>query len=292
MKGIIFDIKRFAVHDGDGIRTTVFFKGCPLNCIWCHNPEGLWAEKVLSYTAHNCLNCGECVRICNAHEIVDGRHIFKRELCVSCGRCEEICPADALKLYGKSVETDELLPILLEDKAFYEKTGGGITLSGGECLCQAEFCRELLKLLKKEGIHTAVDTSGFVPKDAIDAVMAYTDIFLYDIKAYDENVHRKCTGVPNEIILENLKYIDSCGKKTEVRIPYVPDYNSDQIEKIAVFLSGLKNLTRVKLLPYHNYAQSKYEAFDMEYSAPEKVPEKSEIETAVQILKSYGLDAV
>ncbi len=288
MKSRIFEIKRFAVHDGDGIRTTVFLKGCPLKCVWCHNPEGISFEPQLAYYENKCTLCGECVKACKekAHSIESGVHIFERGKCVLCGKCEKACFNGALNLYGKEMTIDELMPILLEDRDFYENSGGGVTLSGGECLCHADFCVELLKRLQNEKIHTAVDTCGFVPRDAIDKVLPYTDIFLYDIKAFDEYVHIKCTGQSNRLILENLKYIDCCGKKTEVRIPFVPEYNSDQIYKIAEFLKGLKNITKVRVLPYHNYAGSKYKSLDMKNTLPEKLPDEKEIKDSEKILKS------
>ena len=282
MKATIFEIKRFAVHDGDGIRTTVFFKGCPLKCVWCHNPEGISFKPQISYLSHKCMGCAECAKVCKsgAHAIDNGQHVFYREKCIGCGACETACLGEALKLYGKGMTVEKLMPILLEDKDFYQNSGGGVTLSGGECLMQADFCAELLRELKKNHIHTAVDTCGFVSREAIDKVMQYTDIFLYDLKAYDEEVHIKCTGQSNKMILDNLQYIDACGKKIEIRIPYVPEYNSDETEKIADFLSELKNITKVRVLPYHNYAGSKYEALDMENTLPERVPDEAELEKA------------
>lgn len=263
MKAIISDIKRFAVHDGDGIRTSVFLKGCPLKCVWCHNPESIAFVPQTAFYEHKCVGCGVC----------------KKE-----GFTAENCLGDAQVLYGKEMTLEELLPILLEDRDFYESSGGGVTLSGGECLCQSDFCAELLKQLKENGINTAVDTCGFVPKGSIDKVLPYTDVFLYDIKAFDENVHIKCTGQSNRLILENLKYIDSLGKAIEVRIPYVPGYNSDQIEKIAEFLKSLKNLKAVKVLPYHNYAGSKYAALGMENTLPQSLPTEEEIQKAKKLL--------
>ena len=265
MKALISDIKRFAVHDGDGIRTTVFFKGCPLKCVWCHNPESISFKPQFAFYEHKCIGCGEC----------------QKE-----GFTAEQCLGEAKVFYGKEVTVEELLPKLLEDKDFYETSGGGVTLSGGECLCQADFCAELLKRLKENGINTAVDTCGFVPRDAIDKVMPYTDIFLYDVKAFDKGMHIKCTGQSNELILKNLKYIDSCNKSIEIRIPYVPDYNSDQIEKIAEFLKPLKNIKAVKVLPYHNYAASKYAALGMENTLPKCLPSEEEINTARDLIKS------
>ena len=191
MKATIFEIKRFAVHDGDGIRTTVFFKGCPLRCVWCHNPEGLSAIPQTAHYSHKCIGCGEC----------------KKE-----GFGPSDCLGEAYTVYGREVLADELLPLLLEDRDFYENSGGGVTLSGGECLIYADFCAELLRRLKAEGIHTAVDTCGYVSREALDKVIPYTDVFLYDIKAADESVHIKCTGVSNRRIIENLRYLDSLGK--------------------------------------------------------------------------------
>ncbi len=265
MKGIIFEIKRFAVHDGDGIRTTVFFKGCPLRCVWCHNPEGLSRKPQEAFYKHKCIGCGEC----------------KKE-----GFAPEDCLGEARILYGKAVTVDELLPMLLEDKDFYETSGGGVTLSGGECLMQADFCTELLMRLKENGIHTAVDTCGFVSKNALDNVIPYTDVFLYDVKAYDEDVHIKCTGVSNKQILENLIYLDSKGKDIEIRIPYVPDYNDGQIEKIAYFLAQLKSIAKIRVLPYHDYAGSKYEALSIKNTLPGRLPTDEELEAARYLIKN------
>jgi len=279
MKATIFEIKRFAVHDGDGIRTTVFFKGCTLKCIWCHNPEGIGFKPQLAFYANKCIGCGECKRICT------------RDECITCGKCEEICLGSARKLYGREVTVEELMPQLLEDAEFYENSGGGVTLSGGECLCQADFCAELLCELKKNNIRTAVDTCGYVPRASIEKVMENTDIFLYDLKAIDEDVHIRCTGQPNGLILDNLRYIDSIGKPIEIRIPYVPGYNDDQIEKMAKFLSGLKNITKIRVLPYHNYAGSKYASLTMENTLPDLLPTESEVKNAVELLKRYGMNA-
>ena len=234
--------------------------------MWCHNPESISFKPQIAYYVNKCIGCGEC----------------QKE-----GFTTEGCLGDARVLYGKEMTIEELLPLLLEDKDFYETSGGGVTLSGGECLCQSDFCAELLKALKKEGINTAVDTCGFVSKEAIDKVLPYTDTFLYDIKAIDEDVHIKCTGQSNKVILYNLKYIDSLGKKIEIRIPYVPEYNSNQIKKIAEFLKQLKNIKAVKVLPYHNYAGSKYAALGMENTLPQILPTEEEIKKAEDLLFLY-----
>lgn len=283
MAGIITDIKRFAVHDGDGIRTTVFFKGCPLECVWCHNPEGIKSRPEIGYYEHKCRDCGLCAKLCKANTYKDGRHEFNSTECDLCGKCSTVCPAEAFTVYGKLVTAEELLTILLEDKDFYENSGGGITLSGGECLMQADFSKEVLTLCKNTGLNTAVDTCGCVPKDAFDKVIPYTDMFLYDIKAIDPKIHKKCTGRSNELILENLKYIDSLGCKSEIRIPYVPGYNSGEIEKIRDFLLPLKNVTRVKVLPYHNLAGSKYKALGRGAELPHTVPSEEDIASVQSI---------
>lgn len=292
MKAKIFEIKRFAVHDGDGIRTTVFLKGCSLKCVWCHNPEGIGFKEQLAYYEDKCIGCGVCCGVCDtgAHIMKDGMRIFNREKCVGCGKCADECLGNALNFYGKEMSVDEVFEIIMEDREFYENSRGGATLSGGECLMQADFCAELLKKLKSSGVNTAVDTCGFVPRKSLDKVIPYTDVFLYDFKAFDEDVHIKCTGYSNIIILENLKYIDSMDKKIEIRIPYVPDFNSDQIEKIGEFLGGLKNVTKVRVLPYHNFAGSKYKSLDMENTLPGTLPTSEEIKKAEEILRKYNLN--
>ncbi len=290
----VFEIKRFAVHDGDGIRTTVFFKGCPLRCVWCHNPEGISQGPELAYYAHKCTVCGACASKCESgcHTVENGVHTFDRSRCTACGKCESVCIGGALKLYGKEMTARELFEILVEDKMFYDRSGGGVTLSGGECLMHADFCAELLKMLKDEGISTAVDTSGCVSKKAIDTVFPFTDVFLYDLKAFDSEIHRMATGLPNTRIIENLSYINDLGGRVEVRIPYVPEYNGAEIEKIAEHLSGLKCITKVRVLPYHNYASSKYSALGMENTLPVTLPADEEIERAVSVLESYGIKTV
>ncbi len=250
MQAQIFEIKRFAVHDGNGIRTAIFFKGCPLRCLWCHNPEGLTSQPEVA----NYKNRGE------VH-------------------------------YGEQYSVNELMNIVLKDKDFYDATNGGVTLSGGECLLQSDFCAEFLKELKAVHINTAVDTSGYVGRSSIDKVMPYTDIFLYDIKAYDETIHIKCTGRSNKLILDNLQYIDECGKEVEIRFPLVPGYNDDQIEKIAEFLSSLKHITGVRVLPYH-YPGSKYEALGQECSIGQIKVSAEEVHRCKEILERYNLRTV
>ena len=261
MTACICDIKKMAIHDGPGIRTTVFFKGCPLHCVWCHNPESIDPRPQEAFYAHKCIDCGRCRKNSFVHAN---------------------CPAEARIRYGKTVTVEELLPQLLEDRDFYEASGGGVTLSGGECLCQIDFCVELLRQLKDNGIHTAVDTCGFIPRSHLDKIMPFTDLFLYDIKAIDEDVHIRCTGQSNSLILANFQYLKAQGKAIEVRYPYVPDWNDGQAEKIAEFIGE----TPITVLPYHNFAGSKYDALGLPNTLPSRLPDPQEIKKIQDIMKA------
>ncbi|MBO5270347.1 MAG: glycyl-radical enzyme activating protein [Clostridia bacterium] len=291
MNAPIVEIKRFAVHDGDGIRTTVFLKGCPLKCVWCHNPESIERKPALAFYRDKCIFCGACVSACpvGAHRLSAEGHAFDRTLCTRCGACEKVCLSDALKFYGRGMTPEALLPLLLEDRDFYETSGGGVTILGGECLTHPEFCSELLRLLKAEGISTAVDTCGFVSRAGLDAVLPYTDVFFYDMKAFDEATHIRCTGQSNRVILDNLRYLDEKGAQIEIRIPFVPGYNTEEIAPIGAFLSTLSHVTKIRVLPYHNYAGSKYAALDMENTLPPTLPTDKEVEAARTLLRGMGL---
>lgn len=292
--GLIFAVKHFAVHDGPGIRTTVFFKGCPLSCLWCHNPEGKSFTPQLAFYAHKCMACGACEAVCGqkVHRLANGQHILDRTKCVLCGQCADICPVEALTLFGKTVTVDALLPELTEDRDFFETSGGGVTLSGGECLMQSDFCAALLKALKQENIHCAVDTCGFVPRKALDRVMPYTDLFLYDIKAFSAETHLSCTGQTNELIWENLGYINEQNKPCEIRIPLVPGHNDAEAEAIARKLKGYACITGVKILPYHNFSGSKYAALAMDDTMPAvEPPDRLLLQNIVDIFLHQGVKA-
>lgn len=297
---MIFAIKRFEMHDGDGIRTTVFFKGCPLRCKWCHNPESFRGEKELMVDRNKCVKCGRCAQICDAHTLLvsdavpeECTHIYNSEKCTHCGACVKVCPVNALSLYGYEISVEKLVEELLEDEIFYRESGGGVTLSGGEPLLQADYCRELLQALKAKGIHTAVDTCGYVDRSAIDKVLEYTDVFLFDVKAADEAVHTACTGVSNKKILENLRYIDSCGKQIEIRIPYVPGMNADQMQGIGQIIRELKNVTKVRVLKYHSLAENKYAGLGMDFpTAKVREPEDTEIDQVIRLFRDMGIHAL
>ena len=291
MTGRLFSIKRFAVHDGPGIRTTVFFRGCPLRCLWCHNPEGLDGEKHLAFFPHECTLCGACEKTCpnGAHRIRDGVHKFDRALCKKCGACEKACPSGALRFFGEEKTVEELLPLLLEDKPFFDASRGGVTLSGGECLLQAPFCARLLKKCKENGVHTAVDTSGAVPAEAFRLVLPYTDLFLYDLKAASSDAHRRLTGCGNERILENLRFLAGQGAKIEIRVPVVPEANGDEMPAVARLAASIAPKAPVRLLPFHDLSRSRYEALGMATQMPRLIPGKEEMARLAAVFEKEGL---
>jgi pyruvate formate lyase activating enzyme len=271
MQGLIFDIQRFSVHDGPGIRTTVFMKGCPLRCAWCHNPEGLSPHIEPRYFSEKCIGCGAC----------GGRHVIENA---------KICPADAITASARVIDTDELLDELIRDVDFYTD-GGGVTFSGGECLMQSDFVTEVQKKLYKKGIHTVIDTSGCVPWENISPTLPYTDIYLYDVKIADSKLHKRYTGRTNSLILENLRRLDSAGARIWIRTPIIPDVNDSEEEMTAIkdIISTLYNVERVTLMPYHTLGKSKYETLSMTppYST-DKVIDNATLRSFRDIFSSAG----
>ena len=291
--GIIVDYKRFAVHDGDGIRTTLFLKGCPLSCIWCHNPEGISFEPRLAYYKHKCINCGECTVCKNGAHIFTEAHEFMRENCKAYGACAEACLGEALTLCGRKVSAKEAAEALLIDKDFFAASGGGVTLSGGEPLMQSEFCAEIFRLVKEAGINTALDTCGYAPVSALETVLPYTDKVLFDIKAASSATHKKFTGKPNELIHDNLRYINRRRIPVEIRIPLIPGVNDGEIEDIAKLLAPLDAISAVRLLSYHGFSSAKYESLGLTYNGEHLVPPtKEQLMLAGSILESYGLKVI
>lgn len=262
MQGIVFDIKNFELHDGPGIRTTVFLKGCPLRCLWCHNPESQAMRRELSYAAEKCLDCGDCVPACTAHchSFVGGRHLLDRLNCTNCGACASKCLPRALEMIGKTMTADEVIAEICKDRIFYAHSGGGMTLSGGEPMAQFEFTRELLKKAKEAGLHNCLETCGFSPFEQFASIVEYVDLFLFDIKAADPGKHLALTGVDNRVILNNLHQLDSMGAKLILRCPLVPGLNDDDAHLCAVgqLANELENVEKIELEAYHCLGEKKY----------------------------------
>lgn len=265
MKTIVFDVQRSSYVDGPGVRTTVFVKGCDLRCAWCHNPESQSARPERMWYEDLCTRCGSCVVRCPEQAISFdpdvGKPILHSEMCTLCGKCAAFCLHDAIKLCGKERTVEELFREVVKDRLFYEATGGGVTISGGECMLQPDFVAALAKRCREENIHTAVDTAGRVPWAHFEKVLPYTDLFLYDIKCITPALHRQYTGVDNALILENYKRLLSAGHHVYVRVPMIPECsaNDEEFAKICDFLHRYPP-EKVELLPYHAMGEGKYRA--------------------------------
>ena len=262
--GRIFNIERFTLHDGPGIRTTVFLKGCPLNCVWCCNPESQRPDRELVLFLNKCTGCGRCVHVCSRHAILqtkDSQPItVDFESCNGCGDCVPFCYPGALILMGQEITAQEVADIVLRDLPFYKRSGGGLTLSGGEPLTQSEFSADILRICQEHRIHTAIQTSGFASREDIDRVLPFLDQVIFDIKHIDSAIHQQLTGQPNELILTNLRYINSQGKPIVLQIPLIPGMN-DSADNLRSVFSLAKELSAVKgvsILVYHGLGSSKY----------------------------------
>jgi pyruvate formate lyase activating enzyme len=282
VSGLLFDIKHYAVHDGPGIRTTLFFKGCPLRCWWCHNPEGISPEEELNVKPQRCLeDCRLCLSSCpeNALSKPDGKTIqLDREKCRTHTRCSEICPTGALEKVGKTMTVTEVMQEVNQDRIFYERSGGGITFSGGEPLQQPEFLDALLTACKKVGLHTVLDTSGHAPFALLERIRDRVDLFFYDLKHMDPDKHREMTGVSNSVILDNLKRLAKTGNGIRIRVPLITGVNDDDthIRQMGDFLTELPGIRDISLLPYHSMGSQKYSNLDLPYLKPEAKPPTEE----------------
>lgn len=277
---LIADIKRMTLHDGPGIRSTVFVKGCPLRCLWCHNPESISPKPRMLYYENLCLHCGSCTSACPENAIEKGR--IDRARCTDCGLCVENCFRSALVLSGKTMSAQEVFYSVMRDKCYYEN-GGGVTVSGGEPLLYPEFTAELFSLLRKESIHTALDTCGEVPFQRFEMLLPHTDLILFDLKGMDPARHKANTGRSNERILENLRKLGKCNIPIEVRIPLIPGHNDspEELARAAEFLKTIPSLVKVKLLAFHKMARNKYISAGLPDTTPDvEEPDETAMEKA------------
>jgi glycyl-radical enzyme activating protein len=282
--GIIFDTKRFAIHDGPGIRTTVFLKGCNMTCWWCHNPESKGRRPEIFYFCTKCKSCGKCVTICpaKAHRIDQGEHFIDRDKCLVCGKCAEQCPVEAMKVIGNSRTAEDVLAEVLEDRHYYSASGGGVTISGGEPMMQADFVFALFSLARSQGVHTALDTNGNNGQTGYEKVLPVADLFLFDLKQMDEERHQQQTGSNLKNVLANLRWLSDHGAKIILRCPIIPELNAEDDshwQKVAGLADSLPGVIGIEYLPYHRLWISKQNGLGLSIkeekkSLPEITPER------------------
>ncbi len=290
--GFLFDIQRFCTRDGAGIRTTVFFKGCPLRCQWCHNPESQGIYPQLMLRPNLCISCLACKTVCpeGAIHSSGGASFTDMRHCKACGACVEACYSGAREIVGREWTSAEVLAEIEKDVPFYDESGGGVTFSGGEAMMQPAFLLELLEACRQRGIHTTLDTSGFAPWRVFERVRRYVDLFLYDVKTLDPIVHREYTGVSNRLILSNLQKLAGLGHPIVVRMPLIPGVNDqpDQLQRMGGFISSLPGVQRFDLLPYHASGVEKYARLGLPYRLNQVRPPTSEaVESAVDLLSRF-----
>ncbi|MGN0425805.1 MAG: glycyl-radical enzyme activating protein [Acetatifactor sp.] len=266
----IFEIERFAIHDGPGIRTVVFLQGCPLRCAWCANPESQTSGKHIMRFSKQCTGCGSCVRVCkeNAIEVIQGKAVADRHKCISCGKCVEECLNGAMKISGRTISCDELFRLVMRDEDYYKESGGGVTLSGGEALLQIDRLTPFLEQCKANGLHIAAESCGHVSVEVVKKAAEYVDLFLFDIKSLDSDRFRRFTGGDVRIVLDAFEYLaGTWPDRVIVRVPVIPGFNDDEIKAIIEFAAS-KNAKTIHLLPYHTLGVSKYQQLGMEYPYP------------------------
>ncbi|MBU8869636.1 MAG: glycyl-radical enzyme activating protein [Gemmatimonadales bacterium] len=294
---LIFDIKRYAINDGPGIRTTIFFKGCPLQCPWCHNPESFSSKTEKMYSSAKCIGCQECIKWCpnKVCELTSDGIVTNPDLCLLCGVCADVCPTQATEMSGRVMFVDEVMAVIKKEITFFDQSGGGVSFSGGEPLLFPQFLLELLNQCGQNQIHRIVDTTGYCPEETLLEVAGHTEHFLYDLKMMDSAKHKKFTGVGNELILNNLQTLAKTGRIIDIRIPLIHGVNDDlpNIEESAAFIAKLAGPpNRVDILPYHNITSNKYSKLGRIFHPGQMAePTQQRQEEAVAIINKYGLDA-
>jgi len=291
---MVFNIQRYSIDDGPGIRTTVFMKGCPLKCLWCSNPESQNPWPELTHRDSVCSRCGRCMEVCDTGAVsVDDRGVhIDRKSCIRCGKCVSVCLPEALRFVGREMSVDVVFEEILRDMDYYRHSGGGITVSGGEALFQPDFTEALLKRCRGAGMHTCIDTSGHGDTSALDKILPYTSLVLFDLKHADSDKHRELTGRGNELILKNLALIADRGVPVIIRVPVIPGCNDadEEIAAIARIVAEMTPSAPVNLMPYHKYGTGKYKMLDLEYKLGELArPTDAKLQRAKQIFKSLGL---
>lgn len=265
---IVFDIQRYSLHDGPGIRTIIFLKGCPLDCLWCCNPESKKRNIETEYYMDSCKGCGKCEEVCGsgAVNMYDPVHRIDKSKCINCGKCAKVCAFGAIRLVGRHVDCNEIMEHIRADMKYFKKSGGGVTLSGGEPLIQIDFCESLLKECYDLNINTAVETTGCVPTEHLVRIMDYVDVFLYDIKSINDDRHKRLTGVSNELIIRNIRFLRENEKTVVMRIPLIPENNFLEEELDAMWkLADEIRIKEINIMPYHNLGEVKYERLSEEY---------------------------